>query len=104
MQETSLVSLEEVVETVTKLARPLAEEKKLELRCTVDKSIPNVLFGDPLRISQIIMNFLSNAIKFTSKGYIHVRVMASKAPDSAAPPTYVWFLSHFALATNGVLY
>ncbi|ELR25046.1 His Kinase A (phosphoacceptor) domain containing protein [Acanthamoeba castellanii str. Neff] len=83
--ETALVSLEEVVETVTKLARPLAEEKQLELRCTVDKIIPRVLFGDPLRISQIIQNFLSNAVKFTSKGYIHVKVTVNKDPACAIP-------------------
>jgi signal transduction histidine kinase len=89
VQETALVSLEEVVETVTKLARPLAEEKQLELRCTVDKNIPRVLFGDPLRISQIIQNFLSNAVKFTSKGYIHVKVTVNKDPACAIPSEYV---------------
>jgi signal transduction histidine kinase len=89
VQETALVSLEEVVETVTKLARPLAEEKQLELRCTVDKNIPRVLFGDPLRISQIIQNFLSNAVKFTSKGYIHVKVMVDKDPACTIPSEYV---------------
>jgi signal transduction histidine kinase/CheY-like chemotaxis protein len=83
--ETALVNLEEVVETVRKLTRPLAEEKRLELRCTVDKSIPRVLFGDPLRITQILMNFMSNAVKFTARGYIHVKVKACK--DRSPPRT-----------------
>jgi len=62
------------------MVQPIAKEKKLALRYTVDKDIPQVLFGDPLRIAQILMHFLSNAVKFTSSGYIHVRLKMQRAP------------------------
>ena len=50
------------------------QEKNLELVTEYDTNIPKVLLGDPVRLHQIILNLVSNAIKFTSKGKITVRV------------------------------
>ena len=50
------------------------QEKNLVLIKDYDVKIPQVLLGDPLRLHQIIMNLVSNAVKFTSKGSITVRV------------------------------
>ncbi|MBE0424438.1 MAG: response regulator [Lutibacter sp.] len=47
-------------------------EKNLKLVKEYDENIPNVLVGDPVRLHQIIMNLVSNAVKFTSKGKITV--------------------------------
>ena len=47
-------------------------DKALDLRVTVDKSVPKTLVGDPLRISQILLNLCNNAIKFTEQGFIEV--------------------------------
>ena len=49
-------------------------EKKLELVTEYDANIPKVLLGDPVRLHQIILNLVSNAIKFTPKGKITVSV------------------------------
>lgn len=49
-------------------------EKKLELIKEYDTAIPEVLIGDPVRLHQIVLNLVSNAIKFTSKGKITVGV------------------------------
>ena len=49
-------------------------EKNLKLVKDYDKKIPNVLVGDPVRLHQIILNLVSNAVKFTSKGKITVSV------------------------------
>ncbi len=49
-------------------------EKNLELVKEYDNKIPEVLVGDPMRLHQIILNLVSNAVKFTSKGKITVSV------------------------------
>jgi len=50
------------------------QEKNIKLITEYDKKIPKVLVGDPVRLHQIILNLVSNAVKFTSKGKIIVRV------------------------------
>lgn len=50
------------------------QEKNLKLVKEYDRNIPEVLVGDPVRLHQIILNLVSNAVKFTSKGKINVSV------------------------------
>jgi PAS domain S-box-containing protein len=50
------------------------QEKNLKLVKEYDSKIPNVLLGDPVRLHQIILNLVSNAVKFTTKGKITVSV------------------------------
>jgi CheY-like chemotaxis protein len=50
------------------------QEKNLELVTQYDKNIPEIVLGDPVRLHQIILNLVSNAVKFTSKGKITVSV------------------------------
>src|SRR3989339_365633 len=50
------------------------QEKNLEFIKEYDNKIPEVLVGDPVRLHQIILNLISNAVKFTTKGKITVRV------------------------------
>ncbi|CAM3576655.1 PAS domain S-box protein [Flavobacterium psychrophilum] len=50
------------------------QEKNLKLVTIYDKNIPEVLVGDPVRLHQIILNLVSNAVKFTNKGKITVSV------------------------------
>jgi PAS domain S-box-containing protein len=56
-------------------------EKNLTLLINIDDKIPEVLVGDPMRLHQIILNLMSNAIKFTSKGNIAVDIKLVKEND-----------------------
>lgn len=68
-------SLEESLRRVVNLNNHKMHEKHLEFVLSVDSRIPNSLIGDPLRIEQIIINLVSNAIKFTDQGYIHLSLL-----------------------------
>ncbi|MBF0101725.1 MAG: response regulator [Desulfobacterales bacterium] len=50
------------------------QEKELKLSVKINPDVPNQLVGDPLRITQILINLCNNSIKFTEKGYIRVCV------------------------------
>ena len=75
-------SLEESLRRVVNLNNHKIHEKHLEFVLSVDSDIPDSLIGDPLRIEQIIINLVSNAIKFTEQGYIHLNVDLIQKIDS----------------------
>lgn len=66
------------------LFEPKIQEKNLQLVKVYDPRIPKVLVGDPVRLHQIILNLISNAVKFTNKGKITVSVnLCSEDEESA---------------------
>jgi PAS domain S-box-containing protein len=72
----------ELVQGCTNWLRARAEEKGLSMITELDKSIPAVVKGDPLRIRQILLNLVTNAVKFTSSGQIKVRTCLASKTDS----------------------
>jgi two-component system, sensor histidine kinase and response regulator len=72
--ETINFNLRNCVEQALKTFALLAHEKKLELLCEIAADVPEMLDGDPGRMRQILLNLVSNAIKFTSHGEVAVRV------------------------------
>ena len=67
-------SLEDVLDKVIGLLWEKADEKNLELLLHIDPNIPDNLRGDALRIGQVLINFTSNAVKFTDAGEVTIRV------------------------------
>jgi len=59
-----------IINSVLNVIKFKIEEKGLELKVSRDDSIPEFVFGDPTRIRQVLLNFLSNSLKFTEKGAI----------------------------------
>jgi PAS domain S-box-containing protein len=72
----------EVVEKVADTLAVRADEKGVELGVRIDHDVPAALVGDPLRLRQVITNLVGNAIKFTERGAVVVRVRRS--PDSTS--------------------
>ncbi|WP_370262053.1 PAS domain S-box protein [Limnobacter sp.] len=66
--------LDQVLNKATDLFAYRAEEKGVNLYCTKDPDCPVSLEGDRLRLAQVLNNLLSNALKFTEKGHIHLQV------------------------------
>ncbi len=67
--------LNDVIDKATDMMAMRANEKGLELACHVDRNVPCHLVGDPTRLTQILINLMGNALKFTEEGSIVVRVM-----------------------------
>jgi len=64
--------------------RPKALEKNLTLSLSTDPEIPYMLVGDALRLSQVLLNLLGNAIKFTQSGFVSLNVTLQDIDDSKA--------------------
>ena len=64
---------------VVALFKMKAKEKNLYLNLNVDDKVPKVLVGDPVRIKQVFMNLISNALKFTDEGGVTVNVSEQEA-------------------------
>lgn len=67
-------SISQVVSTITELMLPKSVEKNIKLSKSIAKGVPERLIGDPTRLSQILLNLVGNAIKFTEKGEIKINI------------------------------
>lgn len=67
-------SIEEVLKGVVSLMMNKVEDKGIELKSNISSNVPQWLIGDPHRLNQILLNLVSNAIKFTEEGFIEIGV------------------------------
>lgn len=70
-----------------------AYEKDLDLICDVASEVPRIITADPLRLRQIIVNLVGNAVKFTSRGHVAISVLVDETPSAVL---------HFAVADTGI--
>ncbi|MCL1908974.1 MAG: ATP-binding protein [Holophagaceae bacterium] len=66
---------------VISIARMKVFDSEISFTVNVDSNLPNSLFGDELRIRQVLLNILSNAIKYTAKGYVSFVVLGEESND-----------------------
>ncbi|MFC5863273.1 response regulator [Acidicapsa dinghuensis] len=87
--------LYECVEGALKTVALRADEKGLELLCEISPQVPAFLAGDPNRLRQIILNLIGNAVKFTEKGEVAIKVHAELIEDRACT-------LHFTVSDTGI--
>jgi signal transduction histidine kinase len=85
----------ELVEDTAALLAMRAHEKGLDLICDLPMELPTTVQGDPVRLRQLLVNLVGNAIKFTEKGEVVIRVEVQA--DAEGKPRL-----HFAVADTGI--
>jgi len=80
--------LRNVLEEVIAPLALRAQQKGVEFVCAVEPDVPNCLIGDPIRLRQVLVNLVGNAVKFTERGEIVIRVEINKTEmsDTSARP------------------
>ena len=112
--ESQPFDLRACIESALELLAAKAAEKQLELAYLVEPSTPNIFIGDVTRLRQILVNLVSNAVKFTETGEVIVSVTARKlesgveqcpsspTPDSPPPTPYSRYEIEFAVKDTGI--
>lgn len=67
-------NMKHLLSNVKELFMLNAKEKQLDFEIQIDDTIPDKILGDPLRINQLFINLIGNAIKYTKEGYVHVNI------------------------------
>jgi len=70
-----------VVEDAVELFAPSAESKGLEVVLRVGREVPRSAMGDPVRVRQVLLNIVGNAVKFTDRGSVSVTAMVEQATE-----------------------
>ncbi len=82
--ESSEVEVEKLLDTTSSLVAESVGQKGLELVIDIDPAVPRVVIGDSLRLGQILLNFVNNAVKFTEQGEVGVSVGVAEAGEHDA--------------------
>src|SRR5471030_487948 len=68
------VNLKDIVHSTVIMIESKAKQKNIDIETSIDEKIPTEILGDPVRLNQILLNLVSNAVKFTEKGKINIAV------------------------------
>jgi PAS domain S-box-containing protein len=74
-------NLRDALEDTMRVLAPRADQKGLELACHIHRDVPDALVGDPLRLRQVVINLVGNAIKFTEHGEVVLQVETESRDD-----------------------
>jgi two-component system phosphate regulon sensor histidine kinase PhoR len=75
--EVETVNLAELAENILRIFEPRAKEKNITLRLAVDAASPTIR-GDSFRLEQVLVNLIDNAIKYTEKGHVEVKLRSEE--------------------------
>ncbi len=78
-------SLKDLIKNITNQIGELAKKKDIELKLEMDPELPNDLHGDENRIGQVLINIMNNAVKYTEKGSVTLRVGFADDADAPVP-------------------
>ncbi len=98
--ETVACDVRQAVEEVADLLAESASSKGLELATLVEPDVPPLLYGDPARLRQILTNLVGNAVKFTERGEVVVRVAV--AADGPRPADEGRVVLRFEVRDTGI--
>ena len=98
--EKTPMDLVETIEGSVDLVAQKAAEKGIELACRIDADVPPALIGDAVRLKQILMNLLNNAVKFTERGEVVLGV-STLLPDASSRPGETTLLN-FTVRDTGI--
>ena len=76
--------LPEIIRETVELLEPRAESKGIVLKLALGEGLPEGVSGDPTRLRQVLFNLVGNAIKFTDKGFVFVKVTSRRPRDQEA--------------------
>ena len=83
--ETIDFDLHRTVEDVTSVLAQRAHAKQVELACFIAPEVPQMVAGDPVRLRQILVNLVGNAIKFTERGEVVITCTGTLQPERGRP-------------------
>lgn len=98
--EASEFVLHDLVESVPELFSPQGRERGLELNCCIGPDVPKAVVGDPERLRQVLINFFSNAVKFTEHGGVNLHI-SIEPQESQANKSHEVFV-RFAVQDTGI--
>lgn len=75
-------SVSSMIHDVVSMMRDKIQDKGLELRIDVNSEIPDCLFGDEIRVKQVLINLLTNAAKYTERGWVQIKIWHKEIVDS----------------------
>jgi len=93
--ESTNFDLSDLAEKAIEILAMRANEKGLELSCHLSPDVPRAVIGDPNRLHQILINLISNAIKFTDSGSVTVRI--TQDPELPTPGAI-----RFSISDSGI--
>lgn len=76
-------SLSALLNDVVVMTQERIDDDGLELRLDIDGAIPDLLYGDEVRIKQVILNLMTNAVKYTKNGWVELRVRSQEISDGS---------------------